>query len=117
MPESDILDTDSNFSMNKKIKKIEYHQYVSYTKSCINNNKIRITVRQTDEYPLPPECFLFIHEKVDLAKVRFCHNGLTFLFELIWLEINGIEVDSARLFDVTSSLKGYLTCTPDNYYY
>lgn len=118
MPESDILDIDSNFSMDSKITKIEYHPYIPYTRTFNNNDEIRIAVQQTDVYPLPHESFLFIEGKIENAeKVKFCNNGLSFLFEQIRLEINGVEVDSTRLLGVTSSLKGYLSCTPDNYCY
>ncbi|KAE9522581.1 hypothetical protein AGLY_017003 [Aphis glycines] len=43
------------------------------------------------------------------------NNSFSYLFEQIRLEINGIEVDSTRVLGITSSLKGYLSGTPDNY--
>ncbi|KAL4154121.1 hypothetical protein QTP88_001954 [Uroleucon formosanum] len=48
-------------------------------------------------------------------KVKLSNNGYSYLFEQIRLEINGIEVDSTRVLGITSSLKGYLSGTPDNY--
>jgi hypothetical protein len=42
---------------------------------------------------LPHESFLFIEGKIENSeKVKFCNNGLSFLFEQIRLEINGVEV-------------------------
>ncbi|KAL4121396.1 hypothetical protein QTP88_013918 [Uroleucon formosanum] len=48
-------------------------------------------------------------------KKKLSNNGYSYLFEKIRLEINGIEVDSTRFLGITSSLKGYLSGTPDNY--
>ncbi|KAL4101324.1 hypothetical protein QTP88_021344 [Uroleucon formosanum] len=47
----------------------------------------------------------------DATKVKLTNNG--YLFEQIRLEINGIEVDSTRVLEITSSLKGYLS---ESYY-
>jgi hypothetical protein len=44
------------------------------------------------------------------------NNGLSFLYDQVRLEINGIEVDRTRVLGITSSLKGYLTCKSNNYY-
>jgi hypothetical protein len=91
MPESNILDIDSHFSMDSKITKIEYHPYVPYIRSYKNNDEIRIMIQQTDVYLLPHESFLFIEGKIeDATKLKFCNNGLSFLFEKIRLELNGI---------------------------
>ncbi|KAF0755412.1 Uncharacterized protein FWK35_00021203, partial [Aphis craccivora] len=49
------------------------------------------------------------------VKVKLSSNGYSYLFEQIRLEINGIEIDSMRVLGITSSLKGYLSGTPDNY--
>eukprot|EP00102_Acyrthosiphon_pisum_P006905 XP_003240858.1 PREDICTED: elongation of very long chain fatty acids protein 1 [Acyrthosiphon pisum] len=71
---------------------------------------------QTDVYPYLHESFIFLEGTItDATKVKLSNNGYSFLFEQIRLEINGIEVDSTRALGITSSLKGYLSCTPDNY--
>ncbi|KAE9543200.1 hypothetical protein AGLY_003111, partial [Aphis glycines] len=51
----------------------------------------------------------------DATKVQLSNNGFSYLFEKIRLQINGIEVDSTRVLGIISSLKGYLSGTPDNY--
>jgi hypothetical protein len=51
MPESDILDIETNYISDSKINKVEYHSYIPYTNSFNNNDKIRIGVQQTDVYP------------------------------------------------------------------
>lgn len=39
---------------------------------------------------------------------------MSFLFDQVRLEINGVEVDRTRNLGITSSLKGFLSSTPDN---
>ena len=116
MPESNILDVESKYSIDSKITKLEYHSYVPYTSTFDNNNEIRIAVQQTDVYPYLHESFLFIEGKVtDSIKVKLYNNGLSFLFDQIMLEINVVEVDKSRILNVACSLKGYISSTPDNY--
>ena len=45
-----------------------------------------------------------------------CNNGLSYIFDQARLELNGIEVDRTRNLGITSTLKGYVSSTPDNYY-
>ena len=117
MPESNILDIDSNYNTDSKISKIEYHSYIPYTNSFKPNDEIRIAVQQTDVYPYLHESFLFIEGKIeDPLKVKLSNNGLSFLFDQVRLEINGVEVDRTRVLGITSSLKAYLSCTINNYY-
>jgi hypothetical protein len=116
MPESDILDISSRFETDSKITKIEYHSYTPYTISFNNNDEIRISIQQTDVYQYLHESFIFIEGSIsDATKVKLSNNGFSYLFEQIRLEINGIEVDSTRALGITSSLKGYLSGTPDNF--
>lgn len=116
MPESDILDITSQYETDSKITKIEYHSYTPYTTSFNNNDEIRISIQQTDVYPYLHESFIFLEGTItDATKVKLSNNGYSYLFEQIRLEINGIEVDSTRVLGITSSLKGYLSGTPDNY--
>jgi hypothetical protein len=82
-----------------------------------NNDEIRITVQQTNVYPYLHESFLYLEGIIKEAeKVKLCNNGLSFFFDQVRLEINGIEVDRIRNPGVTSSLKGYVSSTPDNYF-
>ncbi len=116
MPESDILDISSPFETDSKITKIEYHSYTPYTTSFNNNDEIRISIQQTDVYPYLNESFIYLEGQVsDAGKVKLTNNGFSYLFDQIRLEINGIEVDSTRALGITSSIKGYLSGTPDNY--
>ena len=117
MPDSDILNIESNYITDSKISKIEYHSYIPYTNSFKLNDEIRIGVQQTDVYPYLHESFLYIEGKIeDVAKVKLSNNGLSFLFDQVRLEINGVEVDRTRTLGITSSLKGYLTATTNNYF-
>ncbi|KAL4153964.1 hypothetical protein QTP88_001797 [Uroleucon formosanum] len=116
MPESDILDITSQYETDSKITKIEYHSYTPYTTSFNNNDEIRISIQQTDVYLYLQESFIFLEGMFSEAdKVKLSNNGYSYLFEQIRLEINGIEVDSTRVLGITSSLKGYLSGTPENY--
>jgi hypothetical protein len=116
MPESDILDISSRYETDSKITKIEYHSYTPYTTSFNNNDEIRISIQQTDVFPYLHESFLYLEGKISNAdNVMLTNNGLSYLFEQIRLEINGIEVDNTRVLGITSTLKGYLSSTPVDY--
>ncbi|XP_022183010.1 uncharacterized protein LOC111042635 [Myzus persicae] len=116
MPESDILNISSQYETDSKITKIEYHSYTPYTTSFNNNDEIRISIQQTDVYPYLYESFIYLEGMISEAdKVKLSNNGNSYLFEQIRLEINGIEVDSTRVLGIKSSLKDYLSGTPDNY--
>ncbi|KAE9521511.1 hypothetical protein AGLY_018110 [Aphis glycines] len=110
------LNPINNLETNSKITKIEYHSYTPYTTSFNNNDGIRISIQQTDVYPYLNESFIYLEGQVsDAGKVKLTNNDFSYLFDQIRLEINGIEVDSTRVLGITSSLKGYLSGTPDNY--
>eukprot|EP00102_Acyrthosiphon_pisum_P022817 XP_016660027.1 PREDICTED: uncharacterized protein LOC107883799 [Acyrthosiphon pisum] len=116
MPESDILDITSHYETDSKITKIEYHSYTPYTTSFNNNDEIRISIQQMDVYPYLHESFIFLEGKItETGQVKLSNNGFSYLFEQVRLEINGIEVDSTRVLGITSSMKGYISGTPDNY--
>jgi hypothetical protein len=77
MPESDILDIDSNYTIDSKICKVEYHLYIPSTNSFKPNDEIRIEVQQTDIHPYLHESFLHIEGKIeDSAIVTLSNNGL-----------------------------------------
>ncbi|XP_050423372.1 uncharacterized protein LOC126835125 [Adelges cooleyi] len=117
MPENDILEVDMGYVSDSKITNFDFHSYIPYTKAFNNNDEIRICVQQTDVYPYLHESFLYIEGDIeDKDKVKLGNNGLSFLFEQVRLELNGIEIDSSRMLGITSSIKGYLSSTPDNYY-
>jgi hypothetical protein len=48
--------------------------------------------------------------------VKLFNNSFSFLFDQVRLEINGVEVDGSRVLGITSSLKGYLISTLNNYH-
>ncbi|VVC31095.1 Hypothetical protein CINCED_3A021405, partial [Cinara cedri] len=82
MPESDILDIDSHYTMDTKITKIEYHSYIPYTNSFRNNDEIRIIVQQSDAYPYLHESFIYIVRKIaESTKVNHYNNGVSQLSE------------------------------------
>ena len=117
MPDGEILDIDASYVTDTKITKIEYHSYIPYTNSFRNNDEIRILVQQSDVYPYLHDSYLYIEGKIaEPTKVSLYNNGISQLFDQVRLEINGIEVDRTRALGVTSSIKSYLSCIPDEYY-
>jgi hypothetical protein len=82
MPESDILDVESNYTIDSIIYKVEYHSFIPYTNSFKNNDEIRIAIQKTDVYPYLHKSFLYIDGKIeDLAIVTLSNNGISFLFD------------------------------------
>lgn len=85
-----------------------------------NNDEIRITIPEVDNYTLPCDSHLYIEGRLvqedgtkwDAAMTKIASlvsNGVAHLFSEIRYEMNGITVDTVRNVGLSSTMKGYFS--------
>lgn len=119
---NNVLNISRQPIFDEKIIKKEYHNYSPFTTSYQNSDEIRISIQHQDLYLLPSESFLYIEgsltksdglklgkdkDKDELSILN--NNCMTFLFDEIRYELNGIEIDRTRNLGYTSTLKNYVS--------
>lgn len=119
----DILNIESEPIFDERIVRIETHTYNPYANATFgHNDEIRIPIQQQDLYTLPSESFLYIEGKFEQPRtddddadsaVVLVNNCAAFMFDEIRYELNGVEVDRCRNVGITSTLKNYVSLTPD----
>lgn len=109
----DILNISESPFFDNRITKIEFHTYNPYANTTFeNNDEIRIPIQQQDLYALPSKSFLYVEGKLSLPKgtdekVSLDNNCVSFMFDEIRYELNGIEIDRSRNCGITTTLKNY----------
>lgn len=112
---NDILNIDVSPFFDNRITKIELHTYNPYANTTFeNNDEIRIPIQQQDLYALPSKSFLYVEGKLSLPKgtdkddkVYLDNNCVSFMFDEIRYELNGVEIDRSRNPGITTTLKNY----------
>ena len=111
-----ILNIKTPIKFDNSISKIEFHSYNPFLTSYDTSDEIRIAVQHQDLYLLPSESFLLIEgsltEIVSPNTASLSNNAMSFLFDEIRYELNGIEIDRTRHTGITSALKNYVSLTP-----
>ena len=113
-----ILNVTEKVLVDNSIERFEYHAHQPYTNRYDNNDEIRIPI-QEDLCTLP--CDSYLHVEGTLLKTdgtlpkttHFVNNGIAYLFSELRYEINGSLIDSVTRLGVTSTMKGYLSFTPN----
>lgn len=111
--------TDTPLSDNS-IVSYEIHTYNPYSNSFKENDEIRIPIHQQDIYVLPSESYIFVEGcatvssqdaagKQTKKSVNFTNNPISFLFQDIRYEINGVEIDRIKNVGITTTLKSYVS--------
>lgn len=103
--------------VDNSIASLEYHTHQPLTTRFENNDEIRIPV-QDDLCTLPCESYLLIEgslkkEDDTIPKTKFSNNGLAYLFSNIRLELNGVTLDSITNPGLTTTMKAYLSFSPN----
>lgn len=118
----DILQVDQPITFTNDVESLQYHQYSPYNLSGLSNNdEIRITVQKSDVLTLPWQSYLYLEGSLTkddgstATVAKFINNAFAFLFEEIRYEINNVEVDSMRNPGVGSTLKSYLSFSPQEW--
>lgn len=97
-----------------------YHQdwvsYNSYANTTFEYSaKIRIRIQQQDLYTLPHKSFIYIEGKFKIKKptagsdVVLRNNCVAFMFNEVWYELDGVEIDRNRNVGIISKFKNYVT--------
>ncbi|EFN79519.1 hypothetical protein EAI_03470 [Harpegnathos saltator] len=116
----DKLNIGSEPVFDERIVKIETRTYNPYANTTFRyNNEIRIPIQQQDLYILPCESYLYVKRKVmkqvavDGATVTLGYNCISFMFDEIRYELDGVEIDRNRNVGITSTLKNYVSISSD----
>lgn len=115
-----ILQVNNIPQFDNSIESYEIHTYNPYNNSFKENDEIRIPIQQQDVYILPSASSIYIEGTVDVThkdaqgkkvkkNVDFTNNAVSFLFQDIRYEINGIEIDRVRNVGITSTMKSYIS--------
>ena len=112
---SEILDVISKIQYDDSVTKTEYHTYLPFITSYNNSDEIRIAVQHQDLYILPCESFIYIEGSLTkkeggvVDSSTLTNNCVSFLFDAIRYELNGVEIDRFRNTGITTTLKNYVS--------
>ncbi|XP_018312909.1 uncharacterized protein [Mycetomoellerius zeteki] len=117
---TDILNIAREPIFDNRIVKIETHTYNPYANTTFaHSDEIRIPIQQQDLYTLPCDSFLYVEERLTLKKkdhdspTTLGNNCVTFMFDEIRYELNGVEIGRNGNVGDTSTLKNYVSLTYD----
>lgn len=123
----DILNVTDKIKVDNSIVSYEFHSHQPFgSTSFDNNDEIRISIPEIDNYTLPSESVLYVEGSVrklaldgsvtkDASKTaKLINNPVAFMFSDIRYLINGVQVDSVRNVGITSCMKGYMSFTPSD---
>lgn len=105
---------------DNSIESYEIHSYNPYTTSFKENDEIRIPIHQQDLYLLPSGSSIYIEGyasvsskdpagKIVKKDVVFINNPMSYLFQDIRYELNGVEIDRIKNAGITTTLKSYVS--------
>lgn len=120
----DFLNLHDPIKAEDSITGIQHHAYNPYTNAFNNNDEIRIVIQHQDLYLLPNKSYIYIEGRVLVAPTitgqaareppNFVNNSAGFLFDEIRYELNGYPIDICKNVGITSTLKGYVSYSPQN---
>lgn len=116
-----ILHITDDPQFDNSIESYEIHTYNPYNTSYNENDEIRIPIHQQDIYVLPSASSIYIEGcftvtennhttgASKIKKVNITNNAISFLFQDIRYEMNGIEIDRIRNAGITTTLKSLVS--------
>ncbi|XP_024873988.1 uncharacterized protein LOC112455976, partial [Temnothorax curvispinosus] len=118
---TEILNIGGEPVFDDRIVKIETHTYNPYANTTFEySDEIQIPIQQQDLYTLPCESFLYVEGTLTVTRaagqadnVVLGNNCVTFMFDEIRYELDGVEIDHCRNVGITSTLKNYVTVSSD----
>lgn len=116
-----MLNVREKVLSDDSITNIEYRSYQSYvTGDLKHNDECRIVIQQQGLITAPGESYLHIQGKLlkhdstgVVTKCELVNNFIAFLFEEIRLELGGVVVDRVTNPGITTSMKNYVSLTPN----
>lgn len=122
----DVLNVTDKIKVDNSIVSYEFHSHQPFgSTSYDNNDEIRISVPEIDNYTLPSESYLYVEgnlrkvgatgtvTKDASATAKLINNPAAFMFSDIRYLINGVQIDAVRSVGITSCMKGYFSFTPN----
>lgn len=105
---------------DNSIESFEIHSYNPYNPSYKENDEIRIPIHQQDVYVLPSASSIYIEGYVSVTgkdalgkniqkDIEFINNPISFLFQNIKYELNGVEIDHIKNAGITTTMKSYIS--------
>lgn len=116
-----ILQINETPQFDNSIESYEIHTYNPYTNSYNENDEIRIPIHQQDLYVLPSGSSIYIEGNFIVTckdattgqpkqkKVNYTNNAISFLFQDIRYELNGVEIDRVRNAGITTTIKSIVS--------
>lgn len=119
----EILNVQEKVQLSDAVVGYEYHNHIPFGSPRYgNNDEIRITIPEIDNYVLPCESYLYVQGKLRMeadetktsATAVLINNAIAFMFSDIRYLINGVEVDAVRNVGITSTMKGLFSFSPSD---
>ncbi|XP_043471591.1 uncharacterized protein LOC122504509 [Leptopilina heterotoma] len=102
----------------------EIHAHQPYVSSAFNNSdEIRIAVQHQDLYILPSKSTLHVTGRIVkpnntlVTNTKLISNGISYLFNEIRYELNGVEIDRSKNVGITTTMKNIISQTPNQMIY
>ena len=118
--EDEVFNVNEAVIFDDRLTKFEIHSYQSFISGPYAlPSEVRIAVQQQDIYTLPSRSFLRIRGKLlkadggVVATTQIRRNGILHLFDRITYLFNGVELDQTRDVGVTTSMKNYVSLSPN----
>ena len=117
----EVLKIPAPVNFDESIAHFEIHAHQPYASSTFNNSdEIQIVVQHQDLCILPCKSSLHIFGRLTNAagtavtqNVKLTSKAICFLFDEIRYELNGIEIDRCKYVGQTSTMKNYISLTPN----
>ncbi|KAJ8959450.1 hypothetical protein NQ318_022143 [Aromia moschata] len=117
---AELLDVTDKPYNDVSIENYQYHFYQPTTSGTINyNDEVRIAIQDLEANTVPCDSYLYVEGKLTkdddgiTTQLEFINNAVAYLFKEIRYELNGTVIDSVRDVGLVSTLKGYLSYTPN----
>lgn len=116
-----ILQIADQPQFDNSIESYEIHTYNPYNNSFNENDEIRIPIHQQDIYLFPSASAIYIEGNFSIQakdavsgqmkkkKVKLTNNAISFLFQDVRYEMNGVEIDRIRNAGITTTLKSLVS--------
>jgi hypothetical protein len=103
---------------DNSIESYEYVTFKPFSPNMNNGDEIRLPINSKELITLPHRSFLYLSGRIDRHNTTTIHsmpyNGLMYLFSNISYELNGHLIDRTLNAGFTTTLKSYLSISPNN---
>ncbi|XP_043463656.1 uncharacterized protein LOC122499387 [Leptopilina heterotoma] len=120
----EILNILSPVKFDNSVAHYEIHAHQPYVSSAFNNSdEIRIAVQHQDLYILPSKSTLHVTGRIVkpnntlVTNTKLISNGISYLFNEIRYELNGVEIDRSKNVGITTTMKNLISQTPNQMIY